>query len=715
MTHIQTILLLEIVVLLLSVSLFLLLSFVISYQRNKRNKVIQDVKFQIYHMVLEDSYNIKSLCIRGATLFHWVMACKEVNKNIQGDGWVHFKIEVGETFFKPHIIKWMKSRRLFKKIIAIQAMEFISDDSLNHLLLPFLEHPSPFLRLLAMQSAVQGQTEAKIFAVIDAMGKESSWAQYSYRDALLHGNYATHQMIKKRIAKEISPDVKTSCLEILSQKIGVFCFFIALCSSLYALTEEEKGKAFEKEGHFHQALEVYLHLHEEDPFNMEALRNVGRLYALIYEWGKAEEALNRCLEINPQDVDARVALSYVYYWQGKYGEALREAHQVIKEYPDYKEVHLLIGGIMYAERHYKKAYKAYRALFASDPSNRFVERGLIASKLLVRPSLEARSFYVQEREQDLLTPITTTQMTTLDDALKLTYPINDRWMPYAGVVYHLDVQYNLVARTNNYRVSSYFQNIGTIVRFGDFWSLDIESRTHFARNKGEVNLLPFQNRTLWEPQIELAYLSPSQFFILSGIKDSLIARLFAISRSQLISRKAIVTAYEYRFKAPFNGIGASGNMAWYGGSIPNREQDYSLWLRFRLPSATPDFLFRYEFAYKGFKHVLGAYNSFKWRNQHLAKVTYHKEWMPKAYFDLSYSWLWSDTHNLTDQSGIILPNGVTTVPVPIYKNIFRANIVDALIHYVFFQSLHLEGGGRYYHDSNNYRAWNLFARLEMAF
>jgi hypothetical protein len=526
-------------------------------------------------------------------------------------------------------------------------------------------------------------------------------------------------------------------------------FFLLIGAFLYGISDEEKAELYEQQGEFQEALDLYKALYKEAPTNMEFLYNIGRLYGVLQEWPAAESALKGCLERNPHDVDALVMLSYIYYWQRRYREAIEEAEYALKEHPHnvdallaagsaYRlggdiqiaeryfekalqlhpercDAHLLMGGLMHAERRYQRAYEEYLCCFKHRPSEWFAEKGVITTKPLVHPGVEVRSLYVQEREQDLLVPITTTQMTTLNNGLEVTYPINDRFMPYAGVVYDLQVQYNLVVKTNNYRVNSYFQNIGSVFRFGDLWSLDVESKVHFARNKGDSNLLPFQNVTKWEPRATLQYLGNEHFFVSGAVKDSLIARLFSISESVLIPKKGLFTAYEYRFKVPYNGVGVQGNMGWYGGSIPNRDQEYSVWLRFRIPSAVPDLLIRYEFAYRGFKDVVGAYNSFKWRNQHLGKITYHKEWVPRAYLDLSYSFLWSNTHQLTDQSGIVLPGGITDVPVPIQKNIFRANILEGLIHYIKRESLHFEGAGRYYQDTNRYRAWSFLISAQMIF
>lgn len=510
-----------------------------------------------------------------------------------------------------------------------------------------------------------------------------------------------------------------------------------------------KATAFEEAGDYLNALDIYMQIYEKNPNDLYAIYRIGRVYSLMQSYSPAENYLKLCLAKDPHYMDARIALSYVYYWQKNYRAALQEAQYVIDQdpsnpeaylaagraarlggsipeaeaylrralelAPNHAEVFLALAQLNEAERHYQEAYREFLDAYHKNPRDLLAKQGVIVLKPLVRPSFDAKGFFSQEREADLILKITTTEISTFIDGGKITYPYSDRFMPYLGVYYELDDQYNLNSRLFNFQINNTFQDLGGIVRFGDYWSLDLASRLHFARGKGSDNLFPFKNLTLWEPKGLLQYSVPEHQFTCGAFKDTVIARIFTpVQFSKLIPRKWVVGSYEYRFKVPYNAVGADGAVAWYGGRRKNREQDYSLWLRLRIPTAVPDFLVRYQFFYRGFQNVLRDYNSFKWRNEHHARITYQKDWLPTTHFELSYLWIWSDTHQLTDQSELII-NGIDTPPQVINQNIFRANVGEALLRHVFRNSFHFEVAGRYYHDTNRYRSWTVQGNMRLIF
>jgi HEAT repeat protein len=166
------------------------------------------------------SYDVSFLIKRGVTLLHLVIVFKQVDEKIRGKEWDLFKEKVGLELFRPKLLIWIKSKRFVKKIIAIQAIQFIQDETLEDLLLPFLKDPSPLVRLHAMLSAVKGKTSRRIFAVLEAMAREETLGRYAYRDALLQSDYETYAIILKKLEEETDPEIRTCCLEILSQKAG---------------------------------------------------------------------------------------------------------------------------------------------------------------------------------------------------------------------------------------------------------------------------------------------------------------------------------------------------------------------------------------------------------------------------------------------------------------------------------------------------------------
>lgn len=510
----------------------------------------------------------------------------------------------------------------------------------------------------------------------------------------------------------------------------------------------EKAKQYERNLEYEQALDLYLRLYQEYSDNVQIIYHIGRVYSLMQRYTIAENYLLLCLKVDPSFDDARVALSYVYYWQKKYDQAIEQANIVLEHHPnnvdallaaarsykngenipkaeeyleraialepDHYDVLLAKAQLDDAKRLYNKAYEGYAKAHQKQRLDPFAWQGAIVTRPLVKPSVETEGGYGRERENDLIDKIYTTEMNIIDAETKIRFPVNNRFMPYMSFHFNQTEQYNAISKLNNYNIDSYFFTYGSTIPFGDFWTAELKTVHHFAENVGNTLVFPFENRYLWEPAGSIRYNVPKQNFSIGAYKDTIIARLFEISRSKLLSNKQIFLGYEYVFDAPYNAIGVFGKTGWIAGRIQNRENVMNLHFRFRIPSASPIFLVRGEYHYRGFKKVLRDYNSFKRRVEYEGIISYIKEWIPTTHLEIRYRWLWSKTEELTDQSEIII-EGVPSVPVSIPVNIFRANIGEAEIHKVFGTSFHFRFLGRYYHNTNRYRAWLLKSSLQYVF
>lgn len=510
----------------------------------------------------------------------------------------------------------------------------------------------------------------------------------------------------------------------------------------------DQAQRYEKKWEYEKALNLYLELYREYPDDVKIIYRIGRVYSLMQRYYIAENYLKLCLEIDPSYDDARVGLSYVYYWQKKYDEAIEQANIVLEHNPNYidallaaarsykngqnipkaeeylekaialnpnhYDVILAMAQLDDAKRNYKKAYEGYAKSHRDHRFDPLAWRGAIVTRPLVKPSVQTDGGYGREREDDLIEKIYTTEMNVIDAEMKIRFPVNDNFMPYMAFHFNQTEQYNAISKKNNYNIDSNFFTYGATIPFGDFWTADLKTVHHFAENVGNTLVFPFENRYLWEPAATVRYNVPKMNFSLGAYKDTVIARLFDISRSKLLSNKQIFLAYEYLFEAPYNGVGVFGKTGWIAGRTQNRENVLNLHFKFRIPTASPIFVVRGEYHYRGFKKVLRDYNSFKKRVEYEGIISYIKEWIPTAHLEIRYRWLWSKTEQLTDQSEIIVA-GVPSLPVAIPVNIFRANIGEAELHKVFGTSFHFRFLGRYYHNTNRYRAWLLKSSLQYVF
>lgn len=94
---------------------------------------------------------------------------------------------------------------------------------------------------------------------------------------------------------------------------------------------EERALKLEREKDYREAITLWDRLHSAYPENTEYLFRLGRLYSWTKHWPKAEEHLKRCLELDPDHGDARLALGYLYLWKGNPDSARAQFEEVRKK------------------------------------------------------------------------------------------------------------------------------------------------------------------------------------------------------------------------------------------------------------------------------------------------------------------------------------------------------------------------------------------------
>lgn len=507
-----------------------------------------------------------------------------------------------------------------------------------------------------------------------------------------------------------------------------------------------QGLYYEQNWEYEKALDIYWALYQEYPDDQYITYRVGRVYAQMQRWPEAEYYLNLCLSRDYYYDDARVGLSYVYYWKKDYDMAIKEANIVLghnpnyidallaagrayrlgldipkaEEYfkralaldPDHYDTLLALAQLEEAKRNYDEAYKGFKYSHDTHRFDPLAWRGAIVMRPMVKPSIDVGGGYSNEREDDLLTKILTTQINTISGKMRVTYPIYNRFIPYAEGNYEQNEQLNKILDNTNFLVNSYTGLIGARVNFADYWDFRIQQGLRASRNGASRNF-PFINRTQWEPMVAVRYSVPQHNFAVSGYKDGLIGRHFQTSQSYLVPRKYVTAFYEWRFTPPYNAIGAEASYGWLGGFFTNEQRDASLWVRGQIPACGPKILAKLAWDYRGFQKVTGDYNAFKLRNEIWTKWAYVYEWIPTLRLELATTVKWSKTVQLTNQSEIIVTS--SDVPQDIPKNIFRAVQFDIQLQKVFSTFFHVDANFFYYLNSNNYRTLAGKASLKWVF
>ncbi|CDR34227.1 tetratricopeptide repeat protein [Criblamydia sequanensis] len=160
-------------------------------------------------------------------------------------------------------------------------------------------------------------------------------------DALLKLSYVYLWQNKKELAIEGFQKILESHPEYQEAKEGL--------EKAYASDEKEEGpkkvSLYEQElletakqaKSPDEALEIWLKLHNEFPKKAEYSYQVGESYSKKKDFKQAEIYLKKSLELDPDNNDALLRLSYVYLWQEKFKEAIAGFEKILKKDPDYQD------------------------------------------------------------------------------------------------------------------------------------------------------------------------------------------------------------------------------------------------------------------------------------------------------------------------------------------------------------------------------------------
>lgn len=130
---------------------------------------------------------------------------------------------------------------------------------------------------------------------------------------------------------------------------------------MYAL---ELGDFLEKQmGDYHQALALMQKTLEKAPNSIEALANVGSLYASIGEYGRSVEVYQKALSLAPQNPFLYDRIGYPLMELGRIKEATTVYRTAVALKPDLSHAHLMLGTLHQNQRQIPEAIKEYETAF----------------------------------------------------------------------------------------------------------------------------------------------------------------------------------------------------------------------------------------------------------------------------------------------------------------------------------------------------------------
>ena len=99
----------------------------------------------------------------------------------------------------------------------------------------------------------------------------------------------------------------------------------------------------------------------ENPSNYKALFDIGLISTCTTsDYEKAESSLKKCLDINKNFNEARIALAYLYFHMKKYSESLEKFEESLKYDKNNPFIYSNIGSCLVMLKKHKEAIEIYK-------------------------------------------------------------------------------------------------------------------------------------------------------------------------------------------------------------------------------------------------------------------------------------------------------------------------------------------------------------------
>jgi tetratricopeptide (TPR) repeat protein len=139
------------------------------------------------------------------------------------------------------------------------------------------------------------------------------------------------------------------------------------------ITGEELGDLYMARKQYHEAMEQYRSLTEQNPRNAVYLNKLGIALHQQTALGAALKYYERAVKANPKYADAENNIGTIWYQRKKYGKAIRAYQKAIKMRDDLPVLYSNLGYAFFSQGKYEDSIVAFRTALAKDPQ--FFERG----------------------------------------------------------------------------------------------------------------------------------------------------------------------------------------------------------------------------------------------------------------------------------------------------------------------------------------------------
>jgi tetratricopeptide (TPR) repeat protein len=138
------------------------------------------------------------------------------------------------------------------------------------------------------------------------------------------------------------------------------------------LNDEEKGDLYMARKQYHEAMEQYRLLCQQDPHNAVYLNKLGIALHQQTVLGLALKYYEKAVKANPKYADAENNIGTIWYQRKKYGKAVRAYQRAIKMRDDMPVLYSNLGYAYFSQGKYEDSIVAFRTALAKDPQ--FFER-----------------------------------------------------------------------------------------------------------------------------------------------------------------------------------------------------------------------------------------------------------------------------------------------------------------------------------------------------
>ncbi len=175
--------------------------------------------------------------------------------------------------------------------------------------------------------------------------------------------------------------LKNKLLPVCVMLLGsVLC--LSSATAVHALDEQEiKAKAiahymmaliYDLQGMTEQAIEFYK-ISAENTGNAEVYLRLGADYARLGKLEESVSALQKVLNYDNNNVQARYLLALIYSSQKDFLQAAKEYEQILTSFsetdPDNIEIYISLGQLYYSQKEYRKAISQYELVLKLAPKN----------------------------------------------------------------------------------------------------------------------------------------------------------------------------------------------------------------------------------------------------------------------------------------------------------------------------------------------------------